>query len=54
MGNDLETYYNYQRGIPEEGCTCHLHKGPDYHGYNGPQPAEWELNPECPLHGGNA
>lgn len=47
----LETYYDYQRGIPEKDCTCVMTSEPKYHGHNGPQPAEWEQNPDCPLHG---
>jgi len=51
MSDELEVYHNYQQGIAEEECTCIIHKGPEYPSVNGPQPAEWEQNELCMLHG---
>lgn len=44
-------YSRRARGERDAGCTCEVTREARMYGYNGPEPAEWEQNPDCPLHG---
>lgn len=45
-------YGRMMRGELIPGCTCELvREARGWESYNGPEPAEWEQNPDCPLHG---
>lgn len=45
-------YGRMMRGEHVPGCTCVVvREMRGWESYNGPEPAEWEQNPDCPLHG---
>lgn len=45
-------YYDAMRGIAPEGCTCELLRHMQgWTLFDGPQPAEWAQDQDCPHHG---